>query len=130
MSGSLGPGTQQAQPDETDTSRDEVQTLIQSARRASEAGDDIILPRLDKGDGEVDDTDQAEEEEDEDFQPGYWDASGMAPLNATSLVSTHCTLPLIAPIPLSPARGLCLGAHVNTKYQHNIWCCIYPFTIQ
>lgn len=97
MSGSLGPGTQQAQPDETDTSRDEVQTLIQSARRASEAGDDIILPRLDKGDGEVDETDQAEEEEDEDLQPGYWDASGMAPLNATSLVSTHLYTPSHSP---------------------------------
>jgi hypothetical protein len=87
MNGSLEPGTQQPQPDETDLNRDEVQALIQSARRASEAGDDIILPRLDKGDREVDDTDQAAEEEDDDFEPGYWEASGMAPLNATSLVS-------------------------------------------
>lgn len=89
MSGSLDSGTQQAQPDETDISRDEVQALIQSTRRASEAGDDIVLPRLDKGDGEVDQSHQAEEEEDEDLEPGYWEASGMAPLNATSLVSAH-----------------------------------------
>lgn len=119
MSGSLESGTQQTQPDETAISRDEVQALIQSTRRASEAGDDIILPRLDKGDGEVDQSDQAEEEEDEDLEPGYWEASGMAPLNATSLVSTPIyTLLLIAPIPLSPARGFCLEVHVNTIYQH------------
>lgn len=88
MTGSLETGTQQPQPDETDISRDEVQALIQSARRASEAGDDIV-PRLDQGDGEVADPDQAEEEEDDNLEPGYWEASGMAPLNATSLVSAH-----------------------------------------
>ena len=89
MNGSLEPGTQQAQPDETDISRDEVQALIQSAREASEAGDNIILPRLDKGEGEVDGADQAEEEEDNNLEPGYWEASEMAPLNVTSLVSAH-----------------------------------------
>ncbi|KAK1830291.1 peroxisomal peroxisomal coenzyme A diphosphatase 1 [Podospora conica] len=83
MTGSCQLETQQPQPDDTEITRDQVQALIQSARKASEAGDDIILPRLDDGT----DLDQAEKEEDDNLEPGYWETSGMAPLNATSLAA-------------------------------------------
>ena len=109
MSSSVEADIQQQQPTgkETDTPiHEETQRIIQSIRDVIAPQAEVIRPFAEE---RVDGVENAEAVEDRYGSSHYWDASGMAPLNAASAVSlpstsaptpkTQCNVTYVTPLP-------------------------------